>query len=173
MRTTFGEAMQNRIGLIRRRNDMAVPSGDFVIRPLDRDDAVVLAALELRCVGAARWRDAGYREIGTGGIAGWAAVREGTILGFVLARAVADEMEILNLAVDPDARRQGIAARLVARAVEEVRRADVKRVYLEVRESNSTARAFYLSTGFAEQGRRKNYYSQPSEDALVLVLRLD
>jgi ribosomal-protein-alanine N-acetyltransferase len=94
------------------------------------------------------------------------------VLGFVLVRAVADEMEIMNLAVDPDSRLQGIARRLLADAIDEVRRADVKRVYLEVRESNSAARAFYSSAGFVEQGRRKNYYSHPAEDALLLALRL-
>jgi ribosomal-protein-alanine N-acetyltransferase len=92
------------------------------------------------------------------------------VQGFVLVRALADEMEILNLAVDPNAHRQGIGGRLVQQAIEEVRRAGVKRVYLEVRESNAAARAFYSNAGFTELRRRKNYYSQPVEDALLLVL---
>ena len=151
---------------------MGSPSEDFVIRAMTVEYAGALAALESRCAGAARWGEVGYRNIGAGGIVGWAAVRGNVVVGFVLTRAVADEMEILNLVVDPMARRKGIAVRLLARAIEEVKGADVKRVYLEVRESNSTARAFYLSRGFAEQGRRKNYYSQPVEDALLLVLVL-
>ncbi len=151
---------------------MAQPSDDLVIRALTTENATALAALELRCVGAARWGEAAYRDIGLNGITGWVGARGNVVVGFVLVRAVADEMEILNLAVNPDARRQGIAARLVAHAIEEVKRADVKRVYLEVRESNSGARAFYSAKGFAEQGRRKNYYSQPVEDALLLTLRL-
>jgi ribosomal-protein-alanine N-acetyltransferase len=168
----FGEVMRNPTGRIRRLSDMSQRSDDLVIRRIAIEDASALAALELRCDGAARWGEAAYREIGMSGITGWVAARGTAVLGFVLVRVVADEMEILNLAVDPEARRQGIAERLVAHTIEEVKRADVMRVYLEVRESNSGARAFYSAKGFAEQGRRKNYYSQPGEDALVLVLRL-
>lgn len=152
---------------------MASPSPDFAIRQSHREDAGALEALESRCEGAAKWGESGYQDVGANGITGWVALRGSALLGFALIRPVADEMEILNLAVDPGARRQGIAHRLIARAIEEVRRAGIKRVYLEVRESNSGARAFYSSVGFAEQGRRKSYYSQPVEDALVLILRLD
>jgi [ribosomal protein S18]-alanine N-acetyltransferase len=168
----FGEVMLSRIGKIPEQNDMAPPSDNFMIRPMTTEDVGGVAVIESRCVGAARWGEAGYRDIAENGTRGWVASRDKILLGFVLVRVVADEMEILNLAVDPDARRKGIAARLVAQAIEAVNRADVERVYLEVRESNAGARAFYLSKGFAEQGRRKNYYSQPVEDALLLVLRL-
>jgi ribosomal-protein-alanine N-acetyltransferase len=168
----FGGATRNHIGRIRKLNEMALRADEFVIRALMVKDAGDLAALESRCVGVARWGEAGYRDIGANGIIGWAATRGNVVLGFILVRAVADEMEILNLAVDPDSRRQGIARRLLTHAIEKVQREDVERVYLEVRESNSAARAFYSSAGFAEQGRRKNYYSQPPEDALLLVLRL-
>jgi ribosomal-protein-alanine acetyltransferase len=152
---------------------MALASAEFVIRPIGQDDAGALAALETRCVGAAMWGEPAYREIGANGIAGWVAWRENALLGFVVARSVADEMEILNLGVDPDARRQGIGARLVARSIEAGRDSGVGRIYLEVRESNSGARAFYSSLGFVERGRRKNYYSQPVEDALVLAVGLN
>jgi ribosomal-protein-alanine N-acetyltransferase len=151
---------------------MALPADELVIRPIAVDEADALAGLELRCVGAARWGEAAYRDLAANGITGWVVAREKVMLGFILVRAVADEMEILNLAVDPDSRRQGVARRLLTQAIEGVRRADVKGVYLEVRESNSSARAFYSSAGFTEQGRRKSYYSQPVEDALLLVLRL-
>jgi ribosomal-protein-alanine acetyltransferase len=151
---------------------MAFRTDDFVIRTLTAEDAVALAELESRCVGSARWGETAYQEIAADGIVGWATTREKVLAGFILVRTAADEMEILNLAVDPEKRRKGIAARLFSRAIEDAKRADVKRVYLEVRESNSAARAFYLSRGFAEGGRRKNYYSQPVEDALLLVLVL-
>jgi [ribosomal protein S18]-alanine N-acetyltransferase len=167
-----GGAMPNRTGRILRRNEMGLHTDEFVIRPLTREGAPVLAVLESRCVGAANWGEAALRAVGTNGIIGWVAAHETALLGFILVRAVADEMEIMNLAVDPDARRKGIAARLLEHGIAEATRADVKRVYLEVRESNSGARAFYLSRGFVEQGRRKNYYANPAEDALLLVLRL-
>lgn len=151
---------------------MALSADEFVIRALVAADAGVLAGLESRCVEAARWGEAAYRDVGANGIIGWTATRGNVVLGFILVRAVADEMEILNLAVDRDSRRRGIARRLLAKAIQEVRRADVKRVYLEVRESNSGGRAFYSSAGFTEQGRRKKYYSQPAEDAILLALHL-
>ena len=169
----FAGATRNLIGKIRRRNKMTLSSCDFIIRPIGHNDAGAIAALELRCDGAARWGESAYREIGLNGISGWAAARENLLVGFIAARSIGDEMEILNLGVDPGARRQGIGARLVARAMEEGRGAGVRRVYLEVRESNTGARAFYTSLGFEQQGRRKNYYSQPVEDALVLAVDLD
>lgn len=149
---------------------MAQARDDFVIRALTAEDAGALAELEVRCAGAARWGEGGYREIVANGITGWVAAREKILSGFILVRAVADEMEILNLAVDSGDRRKGIAAQLLARAVEEERIKGVARVYLEVRESNSAAREFYLSRGFKEYRRRTKYYSQPVEDALLLVL---
>jgi ribosomal-protein-alanine N-acetyltransferase len=151
---------------------MVLPADDFMIRPMRPEDAGTVAELDSRCAGSARWGETAYQEISTGGIVGWAATREKVLLGFILVRAVADEMEILNLAVEPDERRQGVAARLLAQSIEDAKRADVKRVYLEVRESNSGARAFYASMKFEERWRRKNYYSQPVENALVLMLRL-
>jgi ribosomal-protein-alanine N-acetyltransferase len=151
---------------------MAPVFEDFAIRPLTAEDAGTLAELESRCVGSAHWGETAYREISSSGIVGWVASREKTLLGFILVRAVADEMEILNLAVDPGERRKGIAARLLTQSIEDGKRAEVKRAYLEVRESNSAARAFYKSMKFEERWRRKNYYSQPVENALVLLLRL-
>ena len=144
----------------------------IVIRPIRAEDAGSLLALQMRCEAAAQWSEASYRDLEANSIKGWVALHDSTILGFVLSRAVQGEMEILNLAVDPSVRRSRIGSDLVARAIEEARQFGVKQVHLEVRESNSAARAFYLSAGFTEHGRRKNYYSQPVEDALLLVFHL-
>jgi ribosomal-protein-alanine N-acetyltransferase len=91
--------------------------------------------------------------------------------GFVLARAVAGEAEVLTLAVAPNARRQGVATGLLraAMAVAAARQASV--MFLEVAESNGAARQLYMAAGFAEVGRRRRYYSDGS-DALVLSRRL-
>ena len=151
---------------------MTLAADEFEIRVLTGEDAGALAELESRCIGAAKWGEASYRGIGADGLIGWAAARENVVLGFILVRALADEMEVFNLAVDPSERRKGIAARLLERSIEDAKRVGVKRVYVEVRESNSGAREFYASKKFEERWRRKNYYSQPVENALVLVLRL-
>ncbi len=65
---------------------MAMTADEFVIRPITIDDAGALADLELRCVGAANWGEAAYREIGANGMIGWAAARENVVLGFILVR---------------------------------------------------------------------------------------
>lgn len=92
----------------------------------------------------------------------------GRVTGYVVARYVADEGEIANLAVAPEARGQGLGAALLDAALREARARGVVMVYLEVRQSNDVARALYASRGFREVGRRKGYYRHPVEDALVL-----
>lgn len=93
--------------------------------------------------------------------------------GFILIRAVADEAEILTLAVRPPARRGGLGARLVEAAVVRAAALGVERMFLEVAEDNAAARALYARAGFHEAGRRRGYYARADgsrEDALVLAL---
>ena len=92
-----------------------------------------------------------------------------SLVGYVVALVVAPEAEIADLAVAPGARRRGIGQALLTRALDELREAGVRAVHLEVRESNLPARTLYESTGFRAVGRRKGYYRQPVEDALVLA----
>lgn len=91
--------------------------------------------------------------------------------GFLLGRVIADEAEILTLAVDPACRRKGIAARLVNAFLTESARRGAASAFLEVAEGNTAARALYASAGFTESGRRRGYYDRPeggAEDGLVL-----
>lgn len=90
--------------------------------------------------------------------------------GFILIRVVADEAEILTLAVRPEARRAGVGGRLVGQGVVRAARAGARRLFLEVAETNAAARALYARAGFAPIGRRKGYYDQGRTDALVLEL---
>ena len=92
----------------------------------------------------------------------------GRVAGYLVAWLVQDEGELANLAVAPDARGRGVGAALVDELLATAASRGVVAVYLEVRESNATARALYASRGFAEVGRRKGYYRKPAEDALVL-----
>jgi len=94
----------------------------------------------------------------------------GTIAGYVVALDAADEGEILNLAVAPSGRRNGLGRALVQHVLEALSARGVQQVYLEVRESNAPARALYAAQGFKEVGRRKQYYRRPVEDAIVLRL---
>lgn len=95
--------------------------------------------------------------------------------GFILIRAVADEAEILTLAVRPAARRRGLGARLVRTAVKRAGSLGAERMFLEVAEDNAAARALYLALGFEPAGRRPRYYPRtdgPAADAVILVLGL-
>lgn len=102
-------------------------------------------------------------------------ILEGDNDGFILIRAVADEAEILTLAVRPSARRQGLGARLVRAATDRSVDFGALRMFLEVAEDNAPARALYGSLGFEPAGRRPRYYPRPegpAVDALLLVLNL-
>lgn len=101
-----------------------------------------------------------------------ACVADGTVMGYVVAWFVMDEGEIANLAVAPEARGRGVGATLLRGAITAARARGVTTLYLEVRSSNTAARALYASHGFMEVGRRRRYYRRPVEDALVLRLVL-
>jgi len=93
--------------------------------------------------------------------------------GFILIRVVADEAEILTLAVRPAARRSGLGGRLVEAAVVRAAALGAERMFLEVAEDNVAARALYARAGFREAGRRRSYYARSDgsrEDALILAL---
>jgi [ribosomal protein S18]-alanine N-acetyltransferase len=93
--------------------------------------------------------------------------------GFVSGRKVADEGEILNLAVKPSSRCHGIGTALVKSLLELLAREAVVKVFLEVRESNSRAASFYKGLGFRQAGRREGYYREPVEAALILSLGIE
>jgi len=91
------------------------------------------------------------------------------ILGFCAYRLVLDEMHVMNLAVRPEAQRRGLGRFLLETALARAGRAGARRALLEVRAGNAAARALYSECGFVLLGRRKQYYRDPAEDALVLV----
>ena len=93
---------------------------------------------------------------------------DGVLLGYVIALVVLEEAEIADIAVSRDARRRGVGGMLLDRVSDELGQRGVRSVYLEVRESNTAARSLYESREFKQVGRRRGYYRQPNEDALVL-----
>jgi [ribosomal protein S18]-alanine N-acetyltransferase len=90
------------------------------------------------------------------------------LAGYVVALVIGPEAEIADLAVAPDWRRRGIGQALLTRSTAELVGAGVRTLYLEVRESNAAARTLYETNGFRSVGRRRGYYRQPVEDALLL-----
>jgi ribosomal-protein-alanine N-acetyltransferase len=92
--------------------------------------------------------------------------------GYLIFWVVLEEMHIINLAVDPAHRRQGIARRLLTEGLAQARTLGAELAWLEVRPSNAPARALYESFGFKEVGRRPRYYDDTHEDALMLTLEM-
>ena len=95
-----------------------------------------------------------------------------SVVGYAFAVLVMDEAHLGNLAVDTGYRRKGVAQRLLGDLVAEARQRGVRRITLEVRESNGLARTFYARNGFIDIAMRKSYYQNPVEDAIVMLLML-
>ena len=96
------------------------------------------------------------------------ATEENRVAGYIGSQTVMDETDMMNVAVHPDFRRKGIAEALVNDLVENLKKMGSHCLTLEVRASNASAIALYEKLGFYEIGRRKNYYRNPREDALIL-----
>lgn len=90
------------------------------------------------------------------------------VAGYVGSQAVLDEADLMNLAVAPEFRRQGIATKLLESLEGRLFASGVRSLSLEVRASNEGAKALYEGLGFAQIGRRPNYYYAPKEDGLIL-----
>lgn len=100
------------------------------------------------------------------------AEHEGAVVGYAVSWHVVDEAELANLAVAQEARGQGIGGALLDTVIAVARESGCASMHLEVRESNAAARGLYASRGFEEVGRRRRYYREPVEDALVLRARI-
>ena len=101
-----------------------------------------------------------------------AAVCDGSVLGYVGLIYVLDEGYISNVAVHPDARRQGIGDALIDALAAKAAELELAFLTLEVRESNAPAIALYAKHGFHPVGKRKNYYDAPKEDAVLMTCYL-
>jgi [ribosomal protein S18]-alanine N-acetyltransferase len=145
------------------------------IRPLTPEDCKSIAFLEAESPQASQWSADEYsgmmlRNLGHGWIAvdGAPAAEAENVVGFIFIRLVADEVEVLNLAVSCAHRRKGIASSLIREATQWARSSGGRSVWLEVRASNAGAIQFYERQGFHAAGRRPRYYSNPAEDAVLL-----
>lgn len=114
------------------------------------------------------WSPRDFGECVTLGVAFLVAEAHGTVAGYVVARAAADEGEILNLGVAAAHRRRGVGGALTTAVLALLGAQGVRVVYLEVRDSNAGARLLYESLGFLEVARRARYYRHPVEDAVIL-----
>lgn len=131
--------------------------------------AELLSALHAKAFeGTQVWDQAAFNTLLNGpGVDALLAARAETPLGFILMRTVADEAEMLTLAVLPSARRSGTGRMLVEAGLEAARERGARRAFLEVSVNNQAAIALYRATGWGEAGHRTRYYRDGS-DALIL-----
>jgi ribosomal-protein-alanine acetyltransferase len=139
-----------------------------VIRRMLPEEMAAATELFAQAAEAAHWTALDLVRLEAGGACIWADVEGSALAGAVAMREMAGEAEILNLAVGADWRRRGIGSGLMQAALQEARERGAHRAFLEVRESNTGAQAFYARLGFSQDGRRRNYYRDPPEDALLL-----
>lgn len=140
-----------------------------------------MMSLERSCVNAAHWSEDQYQQAFDTSAERLLIVAEalphsteiancdlGTgLLGFLVAQHVAGEWELENLVVALTMRRKGVGTHLLDALIAAARETSSRSVYLEVRESNTAARSFYERAGFEQTGRRKSYYNNPLEDAIL------
>jgi [ribosomal protein S18]-alanine N-acetyltransferase len=93
------------------------------------------------------------------------------IQGFLVSRLLNDEMEIENVVIAQGMRRFGLGSLILERVLQEAQNQGVRRVFLEVRESNVAAIGLYEKAGFVSTGKRRSYYRDPDEDAKLLEIK--
>ncbi|CAG0967646.1 diamine N-acetyltransferase [Anaerolineae bacterium] len=100
----------------------------------------------------------------------WVTELDGRVVGMLVAWLIVDEIHIATIATHPDFRGRGIGRNLLSHALRSAMDEGVVKSFLEVRESNEVARKMYRSFGFMEDGRRKEYYKDNGEDAILMSL---
>jgi [ribosomal protein S18]-alanine N-acetyltransferase len=154
------------------------------IRPATPADLPFISALERACPTAAQWTEHQYEQLfnadkegperlvlvasslSAGPLMG-KAQEASSVAGFLVARHVSEEWELENVVVASAERRKGLGKRLLDALLRHAERTNSKSVLLEVRESNAPARSVYEKAGFRQTGRRKAYYMNPLEDAIL------
>jgi tRNA threonylcarbamoyladenosine biosynthesis protein TsaB len=150
-----------------RPPDAKPQAGATVIRRADADEVSLLAGLHAACFDAP-WNAAAISALlATPGTSAWLAETRGEAKGFALLRQAADEIEILSLGTHPEARRRGVARRLV----EGLAAANAGTLFIEVAADNDAARGLYRACGFVSAGKRASYYARPNgsrQDAIIM-----
>ena len=140
----------------------------MIIESMNSSHVAQIAELEKLCF-SDPWSENSIASELDNKLAFWLVATEGErVAGYIGSQTVMDETDMMNVAVHPDYRRKGIAEALVNNLVEQLKKMGSHCLTLEVRASNVPAIALYEKLGFSEIGRRKNYYRNPREDALIL-----
>ncbi len=143
------------------------------IRRATQDDLPAIVTLERRTNAAAHWSEDQYQSILREAAPRRVMLvgeKQGELKSFLVARVLEVDWELENIVVAAEQQRQGVGTALLQAMMTEARTAAASSVLLEVRESNLAARRLYEKAGFAEEGRRKAYYRDPAEDAILYRL---
>ena len=143
------------------------------IRPMTLEDLEYVTAIEA-AVFSMPWSKEGFAAalVMPGAKYLVAADKEERILAYCGYYGAFDEAEITNVAVEPEARRNGYATLMLLELLKQAKQDGIKKVYLEVRYSNVGAIALYERLGFKRLGLRRDFYERPKEDAIVMLLEI-
>lgn len=140
---------------------------DFIITAMEPEHISQVAEIEKELF-SAPWDEASLKSELENPLSLWLVALQGDrVAGYVGSQTVLGESDMMNLAVRPEFRRQGLGRQLVNALIFELEE-DSHCLLLEVRQSNEGAIALYQGLGFRQVGRRPNYYKRPTEDALIL-----
>ena len=153
-----------KVPLVRLADKLRQP---MKLRDFMQHDYAALSAILDASPEAAQWGTETLKELGPGQITVIAEI-DGKVAGFIAVRLIADEMEILNLAVDPHHRRRHLGQALLKAVEKKGSTRGTKQIFLEVRESNVAGIGFYLGNGFRQTGMRPQYYRNPTENAVLM-----
>jgi [ribosomal protein S18]-alanine N-acetyltransferase len=146
----------------------------YLVRKATVQDVTEMIRLERQCPTTSHWTEQQYLDLlaarsGSPTRLTLVAHHDGSsaLAGFLVARHSAPEWELENIVVAPAVRRMGIGKQLMNTLQVQARQSNSDAILLEVRESNTAARRLYEELGFRETGRRKAYYTNPREDAVL------
>ena len=141
----------------------------MMITEMRPEHVAQVAALEKLCFGTEAWSENSVASELNNQLALWIVAVDGDrVAGYVGSQTVCDETDMMNIAVHPDYRRQKLGTALITDLIDALAKRGSHSLTLEVRASNDPAIAMYTQYGFEQIGRRKNYYRNPKEDALIL-----
>ena len=145
----------------------------MIIEKMNASHVPQIAELEKVCF-ADPWSVTSIETELTSRLSLWYVAMEGDkVVGYVGSQTVIDESDVMNIAVHPDFRRQGIGEALLETLADALREKGSRGLTLEARVSNTPAVSLYEKAGFRQVGLRKNYYRNPKEDALILRKELE
>lgn len=161
-----------RVSQAERERAQREKEAEIIVRELKVEDSAAVAEMEQQ-IFSDPWSEKSVMEtVQQKQSVCFAAEKAGHILGYLLVYHAADEAEIARIAVQKEARRQGAAGKLMQALEHYCEEHKMEKLLLDVRESNEAARSFYTKNGFVEDSIRQGFYTNPSEDAVLMSRQL-